>query len=220
MKRLAIQWGLVVAVVFLFSGCNAKLNAWKTGLPGWKTEMRVVYVTPRDGYLEATLAMEGLTLVTFIPNNALCAGILTADAQVDYVASSPGGDFRTGDRTCRSVGIGSLSVWRNRKPRPNNRGGAIVARAQADYRKVYEDSDVVFLRGRFPLASKVGWVGLDDLIAVVPKHPNCEAPLARNTSSMEYYPAGRYVLTLVSTHGQCPIEGLITPYGDRFPENT
>ena len=93
-----------------------------------------------------------------------------------------------------------------------------MARAQADYRKIYEDSQVAFLRGRFPLASKVGWVGLDDLIAVVPKIPNCEAPLSRNTSSMEYYPAGRYVLTLVSYRGQCPIQGLITPYGDTPPE--
>ncbi len=193
-------------------GCNPKLSGWQAGIPGWATEMNVAYSTPRNGYLEATLEIKGLTLITFVPLNETCSAIFSAGAQVNYVDSVPGGIFRSGDRTCQAVGIGSLAAWRSRMPRPENRGGAIIARAQADYRKVYEDSDVVFLRGRFPLSGKLRWVGLDDLIAVVPRIPVCEAPISRNSSSMEYFPVGRNVLTLVSTRGQCPILGLITPY--------
>lgn len=193
-------------------GCNPKLSSWQSGIPGWTTEMNVAYSTPRNGYIEATLEMKGLTLITFVPRNETCSAIFSAGAQVDYVDNNPGGTFRSGDRTCRAAGIGSLAVWRSRMPRPANRGGAIIARAQADYRKVYEDPDVVFLRGRFPLSGKVRWVGLDDLIAVVPRIPVCDAPISRNSSSMEYFPVGRNVLTLVSTRGQCPILGLITPY--------
>lgn len=218
MKHLITRLTFVAIFGLILVGCNTKLNSWQAGLPGWKTEMRVAYTTPRNGYLEAVLEMEGLTLVTYVPNNPLCSGILLADSKIDYVASNPGGSFRAGDRSCRAVGIGSLRAWRNRQPRPPNRGGAIVARAQADYRKIYEDSDVVFLRGRFPLSGKVGWVGLNDLIAVVPRIPECEAPISRNTSSMEYFPVGKNVLTLVSTRGQCPIQGLITPYGKPAPE--
>ena len=180
--------------------------------PGWTTEMDVAYATPRNRYLEATLEMKGLTLITYVPRTDTCAAMFVPGAQVDYVDNAPGGTFRSGDRNCQAVGIGSLAAWRSRMPRPQNRGGAIIARAQADYRKVYEDSDVVFLRDRFPLAGKLRWVGLDDLIAVVPRTAACEAPIARTTSSMEYFPVGRNVLTLVSTQGQCPILGLITPY--------
>ena len=218
MKNPRLAWAVVALLGLVLVACNAKLNAWQAGIPGWKTPMRVAYATPRDGYLEAVLEMTGLTLVTYVPNDPECAAIFSADSPVDYVNANPGGEFRAGDRSCRAVGIGTLKVWRNRQPRPPNRGGAIIARAQADYRKIYEDADVVFLRGRFPLSGKVGWVGLDDLIAVVPKVPACEMPIARNTSSMEYYPVGRHVLTLVSTRGQCPIQGLITPYGKPAPE--
>lgn len=218
MKNPLLSLALVTLLGLPLVACNAKLNAWQAGIPGWKTPMRVAYATPRDGYLEAVLEMPGLTLVTYVPNDPVCAGILSADSPVDYVNSNPGGEFRAGDRSCRAVGIGTLRVWRNRQPRPSNRGGAIIARAQADYRKVYEDTDFVFLRGRFPLSGKVGWVGLDDLIAVVPNIPACAMPIARHTSSMEYFPVGRYVLTLVATRGQCPIEGLITPYGEPPPK--
>lgn len=209
---------LLVLTAGWTAACNPKLASWQVGIPGWKTEMRVAYTTPRNGYLETTLEMKGLTLITFVPRNETCSTILVAGADIEYVEGNPGGTFRAGDRSCRAVGIGSLAIWRNRLPRPVNRGGAIIARAQADYRNVYEDSEVAFLQGRFPLAGKIGWVGLDDLIAVVPKIPVCEAPLSRASASMEYFPVGRNVLTLVSTRGQCPILGLITPYRSQRSE--
>lgn len=207
-------WLLLFLAIAAATGCNPKLSGWQAGIPGWTTEMRVAHVTPRYRYLEATLEMEGLTLVTFVPRSETCAALLSVGAQIEYLDTNPGGTFRSEDHSCSATGIGSLAVWRSRLPRPANRGGSVIARAQADYRTVYEDSDVVFLQGRFPLARKLRWVGLDDLIAVVPKIPLCEAPLSRTSASMEYFPAGRDVLTLVSTRGQCPILGLITPYSN------
>ena len=49
------------------TACNPKLSGWQAGIPGWTTEMDVAYATPRNRYLEATLEMKGLTLITYVP---------------------------------------------------------------------------------------------------------------------------------------------------------
>ena len=204
--------GLTLLAMLAAGGCNKDLVLWQAGIPNWSTKMKVASVVTRGDFLEAQLEMKGLDLVSWVPASEACRTVLTPGNEVEYNEGNPGGTWLSGNLRCAATGIGSLGVWRDRLPRPENRGGAIIARAQADYRKVYEDAAFVFLRGRFPLAGKIGWVGLDALIAVVPNAPACEGPIQRTVSSMQYTPTGPRVLTLVAGDGACPIQGLITPY--------
>jgi hypothetical protein len=126
------------------------------------------------------------------------------------VSDSPYGTLVRGDARCEALGIGSLREWRDRRPR-DEYARSIVPSAQASYREIYRDEEVAFLRGNFPLAYKLGFAGLGDVIAVVPLTPVCQPPLQRETATLEFFEAGRNVLTLSSAEGRCNLEGLIRP---------
>ena len=79
------------------------------------------------------------------------------------------------------------------------------------FQVIFQDEAVILARGRFPLASTLGWTGSSDTVAVFPNTELCSVPLGRGVASMEYRTAGRYTLTLVSSGGQCPFHGLIQP---------
>jgi len=200
----------LVACLFLAAGCNVSKNAWQAGIPGWKTSLHVTSVTPRDGYLDVLLERQGMQLRSFAPNSEVCRRVLQHDQPVTFVESGPSGGFRKGDQDCRAAGIGSLAAWRSRRGRATT-SASPVPRAQASYRTVYSDSDVVLLRGRFPLANRIGFTSFDDAIAVVPNTEICQAPIESGVASMEFRDRGRQVLSLVSTNGLCPIVGLIRP---------
>jgi len=94
-----------------------------------------------------------------------------------------------------------------------------VPRAQATFRTLYEDEDVVLLRGRFPLASRIGWSRGDDSVVVVGNVERCRGPVEKGVASMEYRQAGRNTLTLVGVGGLCRIEGLIQPLDRAQPHD-
>ena len=78
-------------------------------------------------------------------------------------------------------------------------------------RVVFEDEEVMLLRGRFLLASRIGWAGGRDSVAVVPNVSRCQLAAEGGVASMEFRPAGRNTLSLVSREGPCRIVGLIIP---------
>ena len=78
---------------------------------------------------------------------------------------------------------------------------------------VFEDEEVAFLRGNFPQVGRVGFAGMGDSIAVVPNEAICRRPIESTRATIEFFPAGRNVLSLMSAGGRCPIVGLIRPLG-------
>jgi hypothetical protein len=210
--------GLVLAASLLAIGCSPEKALWQSGiqLPGIDKTMSVQRLVARGDYIDAILSGSDFVIEVYLPNNEACGAIFREGVEVNYLEGAPGGVYKKDDWVCTSAGIGTLKEWRNRMPRPRNTG-SVVERAFAKYQLVYQDADVTFLRGRFPLSARLGFVGLDDTIAVVPNSPECEAPIGRNTSSMEFYQTGKKVITLVSTHGQCLILGLIAPFGHGRP---
>ena len=191
--------------------CSIQKTKWQLGIPGVNTPFVVVSQKERGDFLEVVLQGGGFALESFAPNDETCRQVLQPEKQVEWIASGSSGAFRRDGVTCRSAGIGSLNEWRSRAPRPQTLRSEPVPRAQANYRVVYRDADVVFLRGSFPLANRLGWSGGNDTIAVVPNSGICQGPIERTTSSIQYYPTGRQVLALVAADGLCPIVGLIRP---------
>jgi hypothetical protein len=72
---------------------------------------------------------------------------------------------------------------------------------------LYEDSEVLLLRGRFPVASRVGLANTFDVVAMVPNDDVC-GPVARSgAASLVFRPSGNRVLQL----GSCSVLGVAAP---------
>ncbi|MDJ0852456.1 MAG: hypothetical protein QNK04_29140 [Myxococcota bacterium] len=199
---------LVLCVALLAGGCNASKATFQLGVPGSSVETSVAQVKPRGGFLDTELHADGFTLRTFLPASELCQRVVAKESGVRYASGSSYGTLVRGDDRCVASGIGSLREWRNRRPRQTR---DIIPSAQANFRVVYGDEEVTFVRGDFPLTGLLGFAGMGDSIAVVPNTPVCMAAIASGVSTLEYFHGGRNVLTLSSREGRCNIEGLIRP---------
>ena len=199
-----------VAALAASLACNPRRALYQAGLPGVKTPFSVAKVVQRGGYLDTTLQGRAGAVRVFAPADAVCATVLAPEASVAFESEGAGGRMERDGWVCRGVGRGSLAEWRARRPRPESLETAIP-REQAAYRVVYRDDDVVFLRGRFPLAGLIGWSEVGDTIAVVPDTEICREPVDAGVASLEYRPVGPNVLALVTSQGLCPIEALLQP---------
>lgn len=177
-------------------------------LPGMRQSAQVTSLQERGRLLDARLESEDFNLRFLFEDNDDCRELLRVGAEVQYAFVGPFGKVRGEDVTCEPIGVLSLAQWRDRKPRPSV---PPLPRAQANFRQIYVDEELVFVRGRFPLASLVDFQGTEDLIAAVPRIPACEDPLEGGVASMEYMASGPDAFRLVSPEGTCPIEGLAIP---------
>lgn len=184
----------------------------------------VTELSVRDGYLDATLSGPGRPLRFFFPPNEACAELLRPEAQVGYVARGrygqvvwPEGRAPTPARegeVCVPLGVGSLTVWRDRQPRPRTPGGATagVERDTARFRVMHRDDAGILLRGRFPLAGAVGFANADDLVAFVPASDPCLAVIADGQATLEYRESGPDPFRLMTgPPARCVVEGFAIP---------
>ena len=156
---------------------------------------------------------DSLALLT--PPSPSCASVLAPEARVRYAKHGIFGRLVGSDgTTCDPVGTASLAVWRDRQPRAEGRA---FPRATARYRTLHQGDGRVLLRGRFPLASRVGIPAGFDLVALVPDTPACAAALARGEASLEFRDAGPEPFRLVGAEGPCPVLGFAMPVDEAPP---
>jgi hypothetical protein len=160
----------------------------------------VLVLAARGGYLDATLSGDPEVRFLF-PAIGACADILKPEAAVEYWGRGRYGELANPDpegRTCAPLGVGNLEVWRNAGPRPTVYGasGSPMPRKTARFSEVWRDDAEIFLRGRFPLAS---WIGFrsDDVVAVVPNSENCRGVIADGEATMEYHYNGTPAYSLM-----------------------
>ena len=189
------------------AGCSPRRTAWELGAGGFMTDMVVASAEQRGPYLDVVLSGHGLTLRTFTAASETCSALLVPESTVDYVERG-WGRFRRDELECDAIGIGDPLISRARTGRP--RTNATIPREQATFSVLYEDEDVVLLRGRFPLARMIGWAGGVDSVAVLRNVPHCRRD-GSGVASMEFRGSGRNTLALVGPSGLCRIEGLIQP---------
>lgn len=200
-----------LAVGLCVAACNPGKNAFQLGLPGTRIELQVARVTPRAGYLDTTLQGAGWRLRSFLPASEACSAVVAGEALVTFRSSGAFGTLERDAQRCDAIGMGSLAEWRKKVPRGNGFSASVIPSALATYRVVFEDEEVLFLRGTFPLAGRLGFVAMGDAIAVVPNVPVCQQAIRDGRSTLEYFPAGKHVLTLGSAEGRCDIVGLLRP---------
>ncbi len=202
---------IALAATFGVNGCNWRKTTWELGMGGFGMELLVAYVEERGPYLDAGLVGHGLDLRTFVPANDVCRAVLNTEEPVTYAERGVAGGFERAGYSCDAVGYGDPLIRGARQPRRGELRGSPVPRAQATFRTLYADDDVVLLRGRFPLTSRIGWSRGDDSVIVVENSARCRGPVEKGVASMEYRQAGRNTLALVGVGGLCRIDGLIQP---------
>lgn len=200
------SWLLVVALTL---ACSADRLIYDAALPGTGTSATLEWLSARGGYLDVVVETAGKRLRFFLDGSeAACAGLQDSNAPVTYANSGPLGRLESGPLRCQPVGLLSLREWRSRQPR---RGPGLVPRAPAAWSEVYRDGGMTLVRGRFPLASRVGWASGEDTVAVFGPDPACDGALARGVGTLVFYHGGKNVLAILGEGQLCPLLGLALP---------
>jgi len=210
-------WGVARAGWRLFATGLASLatacadpgaSVQQLGLPGTSFQWTVQGVTPRGGYLDASLQREsGVASRVFTFDTPECRSVLTPESPIEWRESGPAGTFVRGDESCAGAGVSDLA--NPRRPRPM---GQIAPSAFANFRPLYSDEATIFLRGRFPLGSTVGWPVDQDCVAVLPNTPACRDVAAKGNATLQYWPSNESVLRLMTPDPQgCPVLALLGP---------
>ncbi len=184
------------------------LVASATPTSAGERSVRVTSLQQRWHYLDVSLSPGSLRF--FFPDNDVCRKILRRDAAVIYVKRGPLGEVKNdaGER-CEPVGIASLRAWRDRSSRPRTQ--TPVPRSHATFEVVHRDGELAYARGRFILASLVGWTNVDDTIAILPDTEGCQKPIESGFGSMEFRYSGKVPYRLVAGGKDCPIVGFVRP---------
>ncbi len=212
MPRCLRRFRWVALLGFLMLGCETAKHAGENVLYGINpvatTDALVLGVSTHGAYLLVSLAGPLAELRFFAPATEACRQVLAPDARVNYGKSGVFGRFRRDDAICDPVGVASLAAWRDRQPR---RLGPPVPRATAYYRLVQQDPELIFLRGRFPLASRVNIPGGYDLVAVLPNTEPCVAVAAQGEASLEFRVAGPEPFQMLAGGPICDVFGFALP---------
>ncbi len=196
------------AAALLGLACSWDTVVARAGVPGTTVPAEISNLSERGSYLDARVDAGGFRYRLFFVNTAECHNLLRQADGLSYQWLGLVGRVVSEESRCDAVGLLSLSEWRDRQPR---RSREPLPRAPAHFRVEYSDDDLIQLRGRFPLASQLGFSGTGQLIVVVPNEESCEAFRTSGTASMEFRASGAVPLTLLDGRRLCPVLGLVQP---------
>jgi hypothetical protein len=195
-------------LVGMGSACTWDTVVARAGLPGTRVAAEISDLSVRGSYLDARVSAGGFRYRLFFPNLPECGELLREADGLVYTWRGIAGRISNEQSSCDAVGVLSLREWRDRQPR---RSREPLPRSSARFEVIFSDDDLIQLRGRFPLASQLGFSGTGQLIAVLPKEEACERFLSSRTASMEFRASGPVPLTLLSGRQRCPVLGLAQP---------
>jgi hypothetical protein len=176
--------------------------------PVGSTDGVVLGVSRHGEYLLVAFGGSLRDMQFLAPASEACLQVLAPEAQVRYAKSGVFGRFTRDGTSCDPIGVASLAAWRDSLPRAP---GKPVPRAAAFFTLLQEDPELIFLRGRFPLASRVNIPGGWDLVAVLPNSGVCSGLATRTDASLEYRVAGPEPFVLLNDSQLCPVLGFATP---------
>lgn len=206
---------IVLALVGTMAACASSRRAaghLEQGLnPFASSKVSLLRVDRHGPYLLVEFRSARALLTLLAPaDDVACVRMLRPEASLVYRKHGNFGRFEHDGERCDPVGVGSLAAWRDRQPR-GSPGGQPIPRATARFREIGRDESVVLVRGRFPLAGRVGVPGGNDVVALLPHEESCTRPIATGVASLEFVPTGRQALRLVGERGLCPVLALALP---------
>jgi hypothetical protein len=161
---------------------------------------------PRGNYIDATLSVESGDWRFLFPQNEACAKVIRLEAPVEYRIGGPFGRAIAPDGTvCEPIGIGSLRRWRARQPRQE---GDMAPSSAATWKVIHKDAQTYLLRGRFPVASRLGLTNTFDVVVLVANDGGtCSTVAESGNATLVFRTAGSRVLDL----GACPVQAIAQP---------
>jgi hypothetical protein len=177
--------------------------------PLGSTELAVQSVSVVGPYLVADLVGRQERLRVMAETVGACAYLLRPEVRVGYARSGNFGRVFAGEESCSLAGIASLEAWRDRQPR--GRTTEVVPRASARFERVHEDERWLLVRGRFPLAGRIGIPAGFDLVALLPNDDACRDVATRGEATLEYRIAGRDPYRMLASGRACAIAGFAMP---------
>jgi len=162
---------------------------------------------PLGPYIEVRLA-GGSDVAVLLPATPACSRIARPEASVQWVGRGFPGRIEAGGEACEAAGILDLTLWRDRRPRPDVR---MLPRKTARWTVIHRDGRRALLRGRFELAGLVGMAGGIDLVAVLADEEACAPILAATEGYLEYRASGREAFRLTVRNAKCPVLGFARP---------
>lgn len=212
MRAGCIVW-LVVLVPVVIVGCTRDQVAYQAALPGTGSSARAEWLGEHAGYLDVRIETAGKQLRFFLDaSDPSCSGLRGAPGELRYANAGVLGRLDRGDLRCEPLGILSLKEWRSRRGRANREP---IPRARADWTVIHRDAELVLARGRFTLASQLGFPGGVDSVAIFAVDPVCEATIDRGVGSLEFRNGGQDVLVIVGERQRCPLLGIARPLPGR-----
>ena len=217
-RRRVRSWAPVLVGLLLIgaaNGCDATrrtARGLEQGLnPFASSEVSILRLDRHGPYLFVEFR-SGRALITILAPAAdeACARMLRPEASLVYRRAGHFGRFERDGEACDPVGVGSLAAWRDRQPRGAS-GGSPLPRRPARFREIARDEAVVLVRGRFPLAGRVGVPNGHDVVAALPNEAVCVRAIESGTASLEFVPTGRQALRLVGERAPCPVLALAIP---------
>ncbi len=202
-------------LIGLVAGCDATRRTARgveQGLnPFAASKISILRLDRHGPYLLVEFRSRRALLTILAPaDDEVCARMLRPEASLVYRKQGNFGRFEHDGEQCDPVGVGSLAAWRDRQPRGAS-GGSLIPRRAARFREIDRDESVVLVRGRFPLAGRVGVPNGQDVVALLPNEPVCARAIETGTASLEFFPTGRQALRLVGDRASCPVLALALP---------
>ena len=182
-----------------------------SGLPGLNWGARVAGVAERLGRLEALIEAESFSERLLFPGSEPCRALLREGTEVRFSRSGPYGQIRTDEHRCAATGSFALEQMRARGGKSGGLSGPARPRTQATYRVQDEDEEFVALRGRFPLVSRLGAPGGEDIVVWIPNAEPCRELADRTEASLEYRSQRAPLVLLTSGGGECAIAAVTSP---------
>ena len=197
---------LLAAFSVCAAGCSTLL--WETGLPWAQAEFRVTSVDQRGPFLDVLVASD-IERRFFTRATDDCLAILQPGASVTLKHSEPFGPFVRDEIECGIAGLGNLEHFRGSRSR-GGYGRANIRRSPDRIQIVHEDEEYVYARGGFSIAGMFGWSpGTDQVVALLPKIPECAPLAAGGPVSVLYRQVGRPALGIAAGEGVCPVSGVV-----------
>jgi hypothetical protein len=157
----------------------------------------------RGPYIDATLSLDGQEWRFLFPQTPECAAVLRPETPVSYSSGGSFGRLKSADGTqCNPVGIGTLRRWRRARVE-----GEMAPSSPARWSIIHKDAQVYLLRGRFPVASRLGLANTFDVVAMVANDDVCRPIAESGEGTLVFRQSGSRVLDL----GRCPVIAVATP---------
>jgi hypothetical protein len=186
--RRALTLGLALALV---GGCATTKHS------------SVAEVARRGNYLDASFVASSGVWRFLFPANADCTAVLKPEAPITYNPGGMWGSFHSPDgAVCNPAGIGNLDRWRRSRVEGEGRPSS-PARWEVEHR----DDQVLLLRGRFALASRIGLAGTYDIVAMVENDELCRPVADSGAATLVFRQSGRPAFLL----GRCPVLAFARP---------